>query len=154
MKIRRGLTAAVIAGMMGAMTVASGISAYAATGWVQSGSTYVYYDSDGSLHKGWVNTADGYYYTDLSSGQMVTGWQQINNNWYYFQADGLMATGWVQDGGKNYYPADRSGPCATRAGSTSALIITTWAPTALWSLAGSRLTAASSTLIRATASVQ
>ena len=103
MKNRRGLTAVAMAGMMGAMTLASSFSAYAAAGWVQSGNTYVYYDSDGSLHKGWVNASNGYYYTDLSTGQMVTGWKQINNNWYYFQADGLMATGWVQDGGKYYY---------------------------------------------------
>lgn len=54
MKNRRGLTAVAMAGMRGAMTLASSFSAYAAAGWVQSGNTYVYYDSDGSLHKGWL----------------------------------------------------------------------------------------------------
>ena len=41
MKNRRGLTAVAMAGMMGAMTLASSFSAYAAAGWVQSGNTYV-----------------------------------------------------------------------------------------------------------------
>ena len=81
MKNRRGLTAVAMAGMMGAMTLASSFSAYAAAGWVQSGNNYVYYDSDGSLHKGWVNASNGYYNTELSTGQMVSGCKQINNNW-------------------------------------------------------------------------
>ena len=31
-------------------------AAYAATGWQQNGSTYYYYDANGELHKGWLNT--------------------------------------------------------------------------------------------------
>ena len=103
MKHTKKLTAAVLAGLISTASLFSGISAYAATGWQQSGSTYYYYDADGTLHKGWLNTDNGYYYLNLSTGKMTIGWLQINNNWYYFQGDGVMATGWVKDNGKYYY---------------------------------------------------
>ena len=54
MKIKRYVAAAVTAGVLGTVTLATGITALAATGWVQNGSSYVYYDTDGTLHKGWV----------------------------------------------------------------------------------------------------
>jgi len=92
MRSNKRFTAMAVAGMMGAMTLASSFTAFAATGWVQNGNSYVYYDSDGSLHKGWINTSDGYYYMDLSTGLMTTGWKKINDKWYYFKNDGLMAT--------------------------------------------------------------
>ena len=98
MKSERRLAAIAFAGMIGAMSLAGGFSAYAATGWVQNGDKYVYYDADGSLHKGWINTSDGYYYTDLSTGVMSVGWKKINDKWYYFKSDGLMQTGWVKIG--------------------------------------------------------
>lgn len=90
-------------GLIGAMTLVSGVTAYAATGWQQNGSTYYYYDANGELHKGWLNTENGYYYLNLSTGKMTVGWEKINNKWYYFQGNGVMATGWVKDNGKYYY---------------------------------------------------
>ena len=102
MKNRRHLAAVVFAGAVGAVTLGSGITTFAATGWVQNGDSYVYYDNDGSLHKGWINTSKGYYYMDLSTGLMTVGWKKINDKWYFFNTDGLMATGWVNDGGPYY----------------------------------------------------
>ena len=56
MKHAKRLTAAAMAGFIGAMSLFSGVTAYAATGWQQNGSTYYYYDANGTLHKGWLNT--------------------------------------------------------------------------------------------------
>ena len=100
MKHAKRLTAAAMAGFIGAMSLFSGVTAYAATGWQQNGSTYYYYDANGELHKGWLNTENGYYYLNLSTGKMTVGWEKINNKWYYFQGNGVMATGWVKDNGQ------------------------------------------------------
>ena len=98
------LHALALAGSVGFLAFASATQAYAATGWVQNGSSWVYYDTDGSVHKGWIQTTDGYYYQDLSTGLMTIGWKAINNKWYYFKPSGLMAANqWVQDNGKWYY---------------------------------------------------
>ena len=64
MRKRKHLAALVFAGVLGATVLGSGMSTLAASGWVQNGNNYVYYDADGSLHKGWINTSDGYYYMD------------------------------------------------------------------------------------------
>ena len=65
MRNRKHLAALVFAGALGTAVLGSGITVLAATGWVANGNSYVYYDSDGSLHKGWINTSNGYYYMDL-----------------------------------------------------------------------------------------
>ena len=67
MKYTKRFTAAAMAGLIGAMTLVSGVTAYAATGWQQNGSTYYYYDANGELHKGWLNTENSYYYLNLST---------------------------------------------------------------------------------------
>ena len=64
---------------------------------------WVYYDNSGNRHKGWIQTKDGYYYMDPSSGVMLKGFQKIDGKWYYFSSDGLMQTGWIKDEGKWYY---------------------------------------------------
>ena len=99
MKIKRYVAAAVTAGVLGTVTLATGITALAATGWVQNGSSYVYYDTDGTLHKGWVQTGDGYYYMDLSTGVMSTGIKKINDKLYYFGSNGIMQTGLIRGKG-------------------------------------------------------
>ena len=75
-----------------------------------------YFNEDGSMHTGWLDT--WYYYDE--SGAMVTGWKKIDGNWYYFHkeegwkysdslaeidgdyysfnSDGTMHTGWFQSG--------------------------------------------------------
>ena len=40
----------------------------ATTGWQAVNNSWVYIDNDGSRHKGWIKTSDGYYYMDLSTG--------------------------------------------------------------------------------------
>ena len=52
MKYTKRFTAAAMAGLIGAMTLVSGVTAYAATGWQQSGSTYYYYDANGDITQG------------------------------------------------------------------------------------------------------
>lgn len=103
MKIKRYVAAAVTAGVLGTVTLATGITALAATGWVQNGSSYVYYDTDGTLHKGWVQTGDGYYYMDLSTGVMSTGIKKINDKLYYFGSNGIMQTGLIHDAATDKY---------------------------------------------------
>ena len=97
MRIKRYAVAAVTAAVLGTVTLATGISSLAATGWVQNGNNYMYYDNDGSLYKGWIQTDDGYYYMDLSTGIMCTGIKKINNALYFFDTDGLMLTGLIHD---------------------------------------------------------
>ena len=71
------------------------MTAYAAAGWVSENGGWVYYDNDGSKHKGWIQTTDGYYYMDLSDGTMTHGFKKIDSKWYYFGENGLMSTGWI-----------------------------------------------------------
>ncbi len=74
------------------------------TGWVQVGTDYYYYDSDGKLVTGWTEIDGSHYYLDPEKdGKMITGWQQIGGNWYYFNQWGKMVTGWVQISGSWYY---------------------------------------------------
>ena len=76
----RRLRALALAAIFGLMTLAPASNALAA-GWSKSGDSWVYYDNNGSLYKGWIRTTDGYYYLDLTSGKMTLGWKQINNKW-------------------------------------------------------------------------
>ena len=78
------------------------------TGWVQSGSTWYYYNSQGQLERNrWI----GDYWVG-SDGKMATN-SWVDNNNYYVGADGLWVknakkpevkkTGWVSNGGVWYY---------------------------------------------------
>ena len=78
------------------------------TGWVQSGSTWYYYNSQGQLERNrWI----GNYWVG-SDGKMGTN-SWVDNNNYYVGADGLWVknakkpevkkTGWVSNGGVWYY---------------------------------------------------
>ena len=101
MRIKRYAVAAVTAAVLGTVTLATGISSLAATGWVHN---------DGSLYKGWIQTDDGYYYMDLSTGIMCTGIKKINNALYFFDTDGLMLTGLIHDVSTDkYYYAQSDG---------------------------------------------
>lgn len=110
MRIKRYAVAAVTAAVLGTVTLATGITSLAATGWVQNGNNYMYYDKDGSLYKGWIQTNDGYYYMDLSTGIMCTGIKKINNKLYFFDTNGLMLTGLIHDASTDkYYYAQSDG---------------------------------------------
>ncbi|RHS90138.1 hypothetical protein DW922_03405 [Clostridium sp. AM42-4] len=103
MKIKRYVAAAMAAGVLSTVSLATGITALAATGWIQNGNSYVYYDDNGSLHKGWIQTNDGYYYMDLSTGVMTTGLKKINDKLYYFGSNGIMQTGLIHDAASDKY---------------------------------------------------
>ena len=97
-KYRRYLAAAAL---IGALSLGTAFTAYA-DGWDKSNGQWVYMEN-GAAKKGWIQTSDGYYYMDLSTGYMCTGFQQINGTWYFFKPSGLMATGWVNTDNKWYY---------------------------------------------------
>ena len=65
------------AGMIGAMSLGSVFTSYAADGWSKSNDswTYIY---NGQTHTGWLQTSEGWYYMDLSTGHMSTGFKQID----------------------------------------------------------------------------
>ena len=74
------------AGLTGLLTLAPAQETLAVTyGWDNNNGNYTYIEENGSVHKGWIHTTDGYYYMDLSSGLMTRGWKQIDGKWYYFK---------------------------------------------------------------------
>ena len=103
---KKRFRAIAVAGILGLLVLAP-ISDVLAAGWTKSGDSWVYYDNNGSLYKGWIRTTDGYYYLDLTTGKMTLGWKQINNKWYYFKSNGLMVSNtWITVDGKFYYLLD------------------------------------------------
>ena len=61
----------------------------------QMTSTTYYFDSNGDMVTGWVQTSDNkWYFFDnaktINEGAMVTGWKMVQNQWYYFGIDGAM----------------------------------------------------------------
>ena len=103
MKHKKYLAALAAAGMIGAMAIGTAFTSYAADGWTKSNDhwTYIY---QGKTHTGWLQTSEGWYYMDLSTGYMTTGFKQIDGKWYFFRPGGLMAKGWINpEYGKWYY---------------------------------------------------
>ena len=100
--------------------------------WVKQGSSWYWYNADGSLAKGWCGVGSWWYYLDPSSGalrsgwlkdggswyylnpandsRMATGWCRVGSWWYLFASGGQMLSGWQSSGGKWYYldPANDS----------------------------------------------
>lgn len=114
MKIKRYVAAVVTAGVLGTVSLATGITSLAATGWIQNGSSYVYYDADGTLHKGLLETNDGKYYMDPSTGVMCIGVKKINDKLYYFGGNGLMQYGLIHDAASDkYYYGQADGSLVT-----------------------------------------
>lgn len=73
-----------------------------AVGWKSISGKWYYFDSDGIMQVGWTNIGGTWYYMN-SNGVMLTGWQQIGANWYYFNGSGVMQTGWLPQGSSWYY---------------------------------------------------
>ena len=95
-------------------------------GFGQEDGSIVYFKSDGSKAKGWLNLSGSIYYFD-TQGYALKGWQsldgqrywfdpatgkaavwnrQIDGDWYYFDGAGRMVTGWVvgnNDGLRLYF---------------------------------------------------
>ncbi len=80
-----------------------------ATGWVKSGDSWLYIDSDGSLAKGWLKLGGIWYYLDPDSGIMHTGWVKVDGLWYWLDASGAMATGWTTIGSARWQLDDYTG---------------------------------------------
>ena len=62
--------------------------------YVPETATY-YFDKDGNMLTGWINTSDNKWYflenvKTAREGMMVFGWYEIQGKWYYFTADGSM----------------------------------------------------------------
>ena len=58
----------------------------------QVNNTY-YFDAQGNMVTGWVQTADNkWYFFDnektANEGKMSLGWKQVQGSWYYFTPDG------------------------------------------------------------------
>ncbi|MBO6134693.1 MAG: BspA family leucine-rich repeat surface protein [Lachnospiraceae bacterium] len=63
-----------------------------------------YFDANGDMVTGWMQTSDGkfYFFEDaktMDEGKMSLGWKQIDGAWYYFTADGSMQVGGVTPDG-------------------------------------------------------
>jgi len=78
--------------------------------WIQSGSSWYYYQNGVKL-TGWrlLNWSGGqnWFYFD-ANGVMLTGWQKLawsgGTDWFYFEpVTGIMATGWWNIGGRFFY---------------------------------------------------
>lgn len=64
-----------------------------------------YFDPDGKMLYGWIQTDDGWYYADPTSGIIMTGMKTIEGKKYYLDPDsgGRMTVGWKEIGGKLFY---------------------------------------------------
>lgn len=68
--------------------------AYAHDGIAQINNRMYYFDSNGVMTKGWIQTDRGYMYAD-GTGVLQTGWKYINSNWYFFNNSHEMLTGTI-----------------------------------------------------------
>ena len=117
---REGVKKHAMLATVGVLVAAQVSTAFAAAGtlsgpsvpmgaWVQNGQDWSYLNADGSVKKGWIQTASGWYYLDPITGKMKTGWVEIGGQRYYLNtaADGVegqMRQGWWQDAaGKQYF---------------------------------------------------
>ena len=67
----------------------AGITAFAATGWAQEGSNWVYYNNNGSkVTNAWRQAQDGTWRYLESSGAMATN-KWVDNDDYYVDASGV-----------------------------------------------------------------
>ena len=68
--------------------------------WQQNNGLWKYYDSNGNVHKSWLNQSGTWYYLDKNTGDMLTKWQLIDGTWYFFDNNmnsktyGAMQKGW------------------------------------------------------------
>lgn len=117
---REGVKKHAMLATVGVLVAAQVSTAFAAAGtlsgpsvptgaWVQDGQDWSYLNADGTVKKGWIQTASGWYYLDPITGEMKTGWIEIGGQRYYLNtvADGVegqMRQGWWQDAaGKRYF---------------------------------------------------
>ena len=99
---KRYWTAVTAAGMIGAMALGSAFTSYAAGSWTKSNDNWTYVDN-GQVYTGWLQTSEGWYYMDPSTGYMTKDFKQIDGKWYFFKPSGIMATGWVNPEDGKWY---------------------------------------------------
>lgn len=63
-----------------------------ACGWRQVNGSWMFWEADGILHKGWLQDGGRIYYLD-ENGVTAIGWREIGGEWYYFHEDGGMNQG-------------------------------------------------------------
>ena len=80
MKRKKCLAALTAAGVISAMALGMAVTSYAADGWTKTNDHWTYINQ-GKTHTGWLQTSEGYYYMDLSTGYMTTGFKQIDGKW-------------------------------------------------------------------------
>ena len=91
MKRKKCLAALTAAGVISAMALGMAVTSYAADGWTKTNDHWTYINQ-GKTHTGWLQTSEGYYYMDLSTGYMTTGFKQIDGKWYFFDGAGYMVS--------------------------------------------------------------
>lgn len=100
---KKGLAIAALAAVL---TLGTGaVSAWAASGWVQSGSSWTYYDSNGyQVYNEWKKgNDDKWRYLDSDGKMAVNTW--VDGDQYYVDSNGIMVTDkWLQV--KNEYRYD------------------------------------------------
>ncbi len=70
--------------------------------WKKIGRSWYFFDQDGFMKTGWINSGATWYYLK-PSGAMATRWAHIGSSWYYFGKGGALQTGWLESGGVWYY---------------------------------------------------
>ena len=79
MKRKKCLAALTAAGVISAMALGMAVTSYAADGWTKTNDHWTYINQ-GKTHTGWLQTSEGYYYMDLSTGYMTTGFKRLMEN--------------------------------------------------------------------------
>jgi glucan-binding YG repeat protein len=73
-----------------------------ASGWVQEGGRWYFYNSKGEKQTGWLEDQGKRYFLD-QTGARQSGWLFNQGSWYFFDRNGVMQTGWLSNGGYWYY---------------------------------------------------
>ena len=80
-----------------ALMSATGITAFAVTGWVDEGGTWYYYESDGEyVYDEWKKSGDNYFYLGPDGAMLKSTLINDGSNYYYVDENGAMVKNqWV-----------------------------------------------------------
>ncbi len=89
-------------------------SGWMITGWYHyvwhSGDDWYYFNPDGKMHRGWLESGSKWYYMYTYDGAMLSDvWLEIDHYYYLFTEDGSMYTGWYKDDYNDWYYFDNKG---------------------------------------------
>ena len=75
------------------LAVGAFMTSFAATGWAEEDSTWVYYDKDGGrVTDKWAKSGDNWYYLDGSGEMAIDTLIEDGGNYYYLDVNGVMVT--------------------------------------------------------------